>query len=82
MSDRPLRDHLEQVEHERDALRTENDALKARVAALEAQLAMARTEQERLARELVHQAINPHGQTSNFSVEHVAALMEFLKGGA
>lgn len=81
MSERELRDRLELAEHELQALREAKAALTARVESLEAHLAEALAEKERLARELVHHALNPHGQKSDFTPERIAELMAFLKSG-
>lgn len=81
MAERELRDRLEAAEHELAALRDARTSLAARVASLEAELSQALAEQERLARELVHHALNPHGQTTDFTPERVAELMAFLKAG-
>jgi len=81
MSERDLRDRLEAAEHELIVLREARASLAARVASLEAELAQALAEQERLARELVHHALNPHAQKTDFTPERVAELMAFLKSG-
>lgn len=78
-TDRELRDLLERVHHDNQALRARVSGLLERVAELERQLGEATAEKERLASLLLRAALNPQGQTSTFTTAEARELVAFLK---
>lgn len=84
--ERALRSELERVQKALQLERTMNAELRDRVSQLlaEVERLTARTaeitaDRERLAKELLAQALNPHQQGSAFSTREVEALVAFLK---
>lgn len=80
MSDRELRDLLERVHADNQALRKQVSELLERVSMLERALTVTSEEKERLARAILHDQLNPHGQSSTFTPAEAKELVAFLKG--